>query len=145
MNKNNQLFGILIDWTNIYVNVSIVSAKKINKSISEVRWSDMTAVQVYNLHRALYGIYHLSTKFRDKQMKLFNAFLDSSSSKSDQTPGSIEYCHETNSIRVVCKDRRYVNFRSLRIVGKKEITALDFYNGYIKNVPTEAQNIAFTT
>lgn len=123
----------------------IVSAKKINKAMSEVRWTDMSAIEVYNLHRALHGIYPLTTKFRDKLTKLFDAFIDSDlQSDIDLTPGTIQYCNKTHSIKVLCKDRKYVNFKSIRIVGKREITALDFFNGYIKNMSLEKrQCIAF--
>lgn len=105
----------------------------------------MTAIDVYNLHRALFGVYSLTTKFKDRQMKLFDAFIvDHNESNLDLSPGTIEYCNNTNSIKVLCKDKKYINFRSLRIIGKKEITALDFYNGYIKNMPIEKRKcIAF--
>ncbi|XP_061710613.1 methionyl-tRNA formyltransferase, mitochondrial [Cydia pomonella] len=117
----------------------VTYAKKINKSISDVRWSDMTATEVYNLYRAIYGLYPLTTTFRNKQLKLFDAFLDETvdSCSVSKPEGSLEYCEKKNAIRVLCKDKTYIYFRSLRIVGKKEITALDFYNGYIKNMPLE--------
>ncbi|XP_049869968.1 methionyl-tRNA formyltransferase, mitochondrial [Pectinophora gossypiella] len=116
----------------------VTYAKKINKDISEVRWPEMSSTEVYNLYRAIYGLYPLTTKFRDKQMKLFDAFLHKTQEFDHSKPvGSLEYCEETNAIKVLCKDRRYVYFRSLRIVGKREISALDFYNGYIKNMPVE--------
>lgn len=105
----------------------------------------MTAKEVYNLHRALFGVQSLTTKFKDRQLKLFGAFLvDHTQNNLNLSPGTIEYCNTTNSVKVLCKDNRYVHFRSLRIIGKKEITALDFYNGYIKNMPIEKRNcIAF--
>lgn len=105
----------------------------------------MTAVDVYNLYRALYGVHSLTTKFKDRQIKLFDAFIvDQAQTNVDLRPGTIEYCNTTNSIKVVCKDIKYVHFRSLRIVGKREISALDFYNGYIKNMPVEKRKyIAF--
>lgn len=105
----------------------------------------MTAIDVYNLHRALFGVYTLTTKFKDRQMKLFDAFLvNQTQTNLDLSPGTIEYCNTTNSIKVLCKDKKYVHFRSLRIIGKKEITAVDFYNGYIKNMPIEKRkSIAF--
>ncbi|KAF9815896.1 hypothetical protein SFRURICE_009794 [Spodoptera frugiperda] len=116
----------------------VTYAKKIHKSISEVRWSTMSAVEVYNLYRAIYGVYPLTTTFKDKRMKLFEAFLnDNSIDHSDKPIGTIEYCDKTKAIRILCKDRRYIYFRSLRIVGKRQISALDFYNGYIKNIPTD--------
>lgn len=116
-------------------NEGVTYAKKINKSIGEVKWSEMKAEEVYNLHRAIYGIYPITTTFRDKPMKLFQCFLHETSECCDnRLVGSIDYCHTTNAIKVLCKDRKYVYFKSLRILGKREITALDFYNGYIKNI-----------
>ncbi|KAJ8733270.1 hypothetical protein PYW08_001568 [Mythimna loreyi] len=116
----------------------ITYATKIHKSISEVRWSQMTAVEVYNLFRAIYSLYSLTTTFKDKQMKLFDAFLhDDKIDHSDKPVGTLEFNAETNAIRILCKDRRYIYFKSVRIVGKRQISALDFYNGYIKNVPLE--------
>lgn len=112
-----------------------VTAKKINKSISEVSWTEKSAKEVYNLYRAIYGVYPLTTKFRDKQMKLFDAFLVKTDPEFEDKPiGTLEYCQETQAIRILCKDKRFIYFKSLRIVGKREISALDFYNGYVKNI-----------
>lgn len=97
----------------------------------------MDAIQVYNLYRAIYGLYPLMTKFRDKHMKLFDAFLENEEVARDLLPGTLEYNENTNAIRIVCKDRRYIYFKAVRVVGKRKISALDFYNGYIKNVPVE--------
>ncbi|CAG4919360.1 unnamed protein product [Colias eurytheme] len=117
----------------------VTYAKKINKTISEVRWSEMTATQVYNLYRAIYGLYPLTTTFRDKPMKLFNAFLvpDENIERNSQPIGSLEYCTQNDALKILCMDRKYIYFKSLRILGKREITALDFYNGYIKNIPLD--------
>lgn len=70
-------------------------------------------------------------------MKLFDAFLENEEVAHDMAPGTLEYNENTNSIRIVCKDRRYVYFKAVRVIGKRKISALDFYNGYIKNVPVE--------
>ncbi|CAG9795062.1 unnamed protein product [Diatraea saccharalis] len=116
-------------------NYGVTYARKINKSISEVRWTEMKATDVYNLYRAVYGLYPLSSKFRDKTVKLFGAFLDHTEEieKSHLPIGTLKYCHKVNAIKVLCKDMKYICFKSIRIVGKREISALDFYNGYIKN------------
>ncbi|XP_053603283.1 methionyl-tRNA formyltransferase, mitochondrial [Plodia interpunctella] len=121
----------------------VTYAKKINKSNSEVRWSEMDALQVYNLYRAIYGIYPLTTKFRDKPMKLFGAFITSPEDTADRntSPGTVEYCKKSDALRILCKDRKYVYFKSVRIVGKREITAVDFYNGYIKNMSIEKRKL----
>ncbi|XP_021203016.2 methionyl-tRNA formyltransferase, mitochondrial isoform X2 [Bombyx mori] len=117
----------------------VTYAKKINKSISEVNWAQMTSRDIYNLYRAIYGLYALSTKYKDKHLKLFNAFLsDEDTEENLYSPvGTVEYCKKRDAIRILCKDRKYIYFKSLRIVGKKEISALDFYNGYIKNLAVE--------
>ncbi|XP_048479186.1 methionyl-tRNA formyltransferase, mitochondrial [Plutella xylostella] len=119
----------------------VTYAKKISKDISEVRWSEMTSTEVYNLYRAIYGVYPLSTKFKDKQIKLFDAFIVSGECTNINAQiGSLEYCDKRHAIKVLCKDKRYIYFKSLRIVGKRKISATDFYNGYIKNVPSDLRN-----
>ncbi|RVE54061.1 hypothetical protein evm_001184 [Chilo suppressalis] len=120
-------------------NDGVTYARKINKSISDVRWTDMNAVDVYNLYRAIYGLYSLTSKYRDKRVKLFGAFLyDTEETEKNNLPaGTLTYCHRTNAIKVLCKDNKYIYFKSIRIVGKREISALDFYNGYIKNTLLE--------
>ncbi|XP_039750161.1 methionyl-tRNA formyltransferase, mitochondrial [Pararge aegeria] len=116
-------------------NEGVLYAKKINKRISEVNWAEKSAKEVYNLYRAIYGLYALTTKFKDKQMKLFDAFLvDTDPVVEEKSVGTLEYCEKTQAIRILCKDKRFIYFKSLRIVGKREISALDFYNGYIKNM-----------
>ncbi|CAB3239320.1 unnamed protein product [Arctia plantaginis] len=123
--------------------VGVTYAKKINKSISVVRWSQMTAAEVYNLYRAIYGLFPLTTKFQGKQMKLFDAFIHNPDNVElkNKPIGTVEYCDSTKAIRILCKDLRYIYFRSLRIVGKRQISALDFYNGYIKNVSLEKRDL----
>ncbi|CAH4035778.1 methionyl-tRNA formyltransferase, mitochondrial [Pieris brassicae] len=124
----------------------VTYAKKINKSISEVKWSEMTATQVYNLYRATYSLHPLKTTFRGKPMKLFNAFLIKNQTEYEKKPiGSLEYCKNTDAIRILCKDNKYVYFKSLRILGKREITALDFYNGYIKNVSLDKRKFVVSS
>ncbi|CAH2105435.1 unnamed protein product [Euphydryas editha] len=123
-------------------NEGVTYAKKINKGISEVRWFDMSAEDVYNLYRAIYGLYPLTTKFREKQIKLFNGFLvENDPEYTNKSVGSLEYCEKTKAIRVLCKDKKFIYFRSLRVLGKREISALDFYNGYIKNVSIDKRNV----
>lgn len=70
-------------------------------------------------------------------MKLYDAFLENEEVAHDKLPGTLEYSENINAIRIVCKDRRYIYFKAVRVVGKRKISALDFYNGYIKNVPVD--------
>lgn len=95
----------------------------------------MTATQVYNLYRGIYGLHDLTTTFNGKPIKLFDAFVIENQTEYETKPiGSLEYCEKTDALRILCKDNKYVYFKSIRIYGKRKITALDFYNGYIKNI-----------
>lgn len=49
-----------------------IVAPKITSKISLVKWDEMTAKNVYDLHRGLLGLYPLTTKFGDKTVKLFD-------------------------------------------------------------------------
>lgn len=49
-----------------------IVAPKITSKISLVKWDEMTAKNMYDLHRGLLGLYPLTTKFGDKTIKLFD-------------------------------------------------------------------------
>lgn len=52
-----------------------ISAPKIRKTISIVKWNEMTAKDVYNLQRALTGIFSLRTTFQGKPIKILGIKL----------------------------------------------------------------------
>lgn len=49
-----------------------ISAPKITSKISLVNWDQMSAKQVYNLHRALLGLYPLTTSYQNTKVKLLD-------------------------------------------------------------------------
>ncbi|GBP59472.1 Methionyl-tRNA formyltransferase, mitochondrial [Eumeta japonica] len=69
----------------------VTYARKISKDINEVRWSEMTAQEVYNLYRAVYGLYQLVTNYNEKRVKLFDAFLCNENQTSECTLKEIDH------------------------------------------------------
>ncbi|KAF7403041.1 hypothetical protein HZH66_005308 [Vespula vulgaris] len=47
-------------------------APKFTSKISLIKWDEMSAIDIYNLQRALVGLYPLTTKFRNTMIKLLD-------------------------------------------------------------------------
>lgn len=96
----------------------------------------MTALQIYNLYRALYSYKPLVTNWNNHSIKLIDIKLEETSSKDTIiAPGTIEYVKRTKQLRVYCSDGRCVIVNKLGIEGKRIMTAMEFTNGYIKKLP----------
>ncbi|XP_014245621.1 methionyl-tRNA formyltransferase, mitochondrial isoform X2 [Cimex lectularius] len=152
----------------------VTYAPKINASMSEVDWSKLSALEVYNLHRALSSIFPLKTHWHGQSVKLISLELDkelkkidnemrsSSQSalsflndgfegvpkttkikKSDTNAGNLEFCKITKIIKVKCCDGNNVIVRTIR-VGKKTISAVDFFNGFMSKKSKEMWNFRST-
>lgn len=118
------------------------SAPKFGPSLAKINWKESTSIQVYNLSRALFGVYQLETMFRSHHLKLKRVYISIGESKCDavnkitKSPGHFDFIKDKNVIRVWCKNETTIYFNSVQIKGKREMSALDFRNGYMKNVPT---------
>ena len=122
------------------MNAFCVSAPRINSSLANVDWQKMSSIQVFNLHRALVGLYSLSTSWHGLSIKLLEpVLLDDKLSVSERTsnswllnsPGCIELDHSERILRVLCADNKWIGFKMVKIQGRKSMTAQDFYNGFI--------------
>lgn len=111
--------------------IYILTAPKIQKDIGIVKWDNMTAAEVYNLYRGLFGIYDLKTTWCSKQVHLLCIslnFLQESKlfdNNSALSPGTLEYCKETQGLRVHCTDKP-LYICSIQ-VGHKLYTASQFF------------------
>lgn len=47
-------------------------APKFTSKLSLIKWDEMSAIDIYNLQRALVGLYSLTTKFRNTTIKLLD-------------------------------------------------------------------------
>lgn len=52
-------------------------------------------------------------------------------------PGCFRYVKEKQVIRVWCKDGQSVYFDTVGVPGKKNMSATDFRNGFMKHVPED--------
>jgi len=71
--QNTSIFQLL--HLNYFIDISWwlhFVAPKVTSKISLVKWDEMTAKNVYDLHRALLGLYPLKTKFDGMTIKLLN-------------------------------------------------------------------------
>ena len=130
----------------------LYSARKIRKEDAVVNWSQKTAEEVFNLHRALSHIYRLSTSWFDHTLKLVDveldnvtefdpankAAIDKLGSTNAIIPGLVEFSHDRSLLRVQCKDGRWVTVKAIVILGKpcgkSPFTAFEFYCQYVEQV-----------
>uniref|UniRef100_A0A182QKK2 Methionyl-tRNA formyltransferase, mitochondrial n=1 Tax=Anopheles farauti TaxID=69004 RepID=A0A182QKK2_9DIPT len=117
-------------------------APKIDSKFAEIRWTDATALQLYDRYRSLYGLRPLTTTFGGELVKIFklsfNRDQTTPSPLSRLEPGSIEYSKRSKQLLVRCCDGLALEILQLSIAGKKLLTGQDFYNGFLsKKTPLE--------
>jgi methionyl-tRNA formyltransferase len=92
----------------------------------------MSALEVYDLHRALYSFKSLTTTFRNEVVKL----LEVSKNESDVDhvePGCIKFSWKLKKILVGCRDGKSIAVSKLSL-GKKTMSASDFRNGFLSKL-----------
>ncbi|KAI4499950.1 hypothetical protein M0802_004820 [Mischocyttarus mexicanus] len=111
-------------------------APKLTSKISLIKWDEMSATDIYNLQRALVGLYPLTTKFRDMTIKLLDI-------RKIDKPGCLSHLEsnisgiatfdKVNNVLIVkCKNDSWISVTQLRIPGHRLMNANDFNNGFIR-------------
>ncbi|XP_048886574.1 methionyl-tRNA formyltransferase, mitochondrial [Brienomyrus brachyistius] len=126
----------------------VTSAPKISTSMSWIVWEEHTCDQIDRLFRAIGSRIPLRTLWMGEPIKLLDfvgKFHTSLSGAEAETPGTVRYDRESDSLLVSCKDGR-VAFRAVML--KKRLSALDFYNGYLhpfflKKLPRQQKKCVF--
>lgn len=121
----------------------MLSAKKLNKEVAIVKWNDLSALEVYNLYRALFGLYELKTTWQGIPIKLlcltlrdFNDNGMESIKLKSLPPGSVRYSGEHQVLLVTCRDKP-IGVCTLAVKGKL-YCAKNFYRGFITQSRTAA-------
>lgn len=111
----------------------MLAAPRVTSSLAAIKWQDMEAMQIYNLHRALTGIYSLTTTWHGLPIKLLEPSLEIGTCKQEllNRPGYVELDHKSRVLRVLCADNKWIGFRAIVVPGKKPMSPQDFYNGYM--------------
>ncbi|XP_070522001.1 methionyl-tRNA formyltransferase, mitochondrial isoform X2 [Cardiocondyla obscurior] len=109
-------------------------APKITSKISVVNWNEMTANNVYDLHRALVGLYPLKTKFDGMGVKLLNVQQTSRprDEKNADVPGVVRFNWKTNALVVTCKGPSWISVMKVSVEHYSVMSARDFANGFIR-------------
>lgn len=115
-------------------NSNSISAPKIDDSMTVIKWDEMSARHIFNLHRALYSFKSLKTSWQGRPIKLIELeeFEDSSIPFQSCEPGTVEYLKTQRCLRVLCADGRYLLIKKVQVQGKNVHTASDFNNGFLK-------------
>lgn len=94
----------------------------------------MTALEVYDLYRALYSFRQLVTSFKGGQVKLLEVSISTDSdSKDHAAAGQIKFSKKSKKILVGCGDGKAVEIVKLMYI-KKTMTAADFHNGFLSKI-----------
>lgn len=118
----------------------MLAAPRVTSSLAAIKWQNMEAMKVYNLHRALIGKYALTTAWHDLPIKLLEPSLlpgtcererRTSSTAPLNVPGCIELDRTGRVLRVLCADKQWIGFGAVGVPGKRPMSPRDFYNGYI--------------
>ncbi|XP_030376372.1 methionyl-tRNA formyltransferase, mitochondrial [Scaptodrosophila lebanonensis] len=113
-------------------NYSATYAPKITSRITEVVWSDSSAVELYARHRALYGFKSLTTSFHEKQIQLLELRVpEHPLTMASQTPGHFSYQRARKSLLINCALGTQLEVLQLRMQNKKPMSAQEFSNGFL--------------
>lgn len=93
----------------------------------------MSALEVYDLHRALYSFKSLTTTFRKEPVKLLEVSKNESEEDHVVEPGHIKYSWKLKKILVGCKDGKSIGVSKLSL-SKKTMSASDFRNGFLSKL-----------
>lgn len=95
----------------------------------------MTAREVFNLFRALYGFRPILTGFDNVLVKLLDIRIhECSSVEGLSSGGSFSFDRSNNRLIVKCADRS-ISVGQLQVVGKPKMNAVQFMNGFVKKRP----------
>ncbi|NXX45930.1 FMT protein, partial [Tricholaema leucomelas] len=117
----------------------VTFAPKISIAESCIKWEEQTAAQIIQLHRAIGSMFPLQTLWKGTTVKLLDLVeVDNIPGFSDQVlndcgaaPGSLLY-HKASQMLIARCRVGWVGIKG--VVLKKQLTAVDFYNGYMHSL-----------
>lgn len=111
-------------------------APKIDNEFCEVRWSQMSSTEVYDLYRSIYSFKNVTTSFKNEPVKLIEIVKAIGHEPDEEAlnskPGHLLFCKRSKKLLVKCADQNYIEIKQLAIGKKKAMSAVDFNNGFLK-------------
>ncbi|KAJ8961726.1 hypothetical protein NQ318_021326 [Aromia moschata] len=115
----------------------VTYAPKVTSDFAVVRWDELSSSQIYNLDRAMSGLFPLTTSWEGIPLKLIgireSAFSESAFGDIDETflkPGFLSYNKRSKTLKVVCAMRTCVSVEKIGVFGKRIMTGSEFCIGY---------------
>ncbi|XP_069481199.1 methionyl-tRNA formyltransferase, mitochondrial isoform X2 [Ambystoma mexicanum] len=106
-------------------------APKLTAAVGCIKWEEQTPVHILRLERALRTVIPLQTVYMGSTVKLLD-FVEApnvaESQEHEALPGVLRYHKQSQTLCVRCKDG-WVGVRTIKL--KKNLSAADFYNGYL--------------
>ncbi|XP_053954217.1 methionyl-tRNA formyltransferase, mitochondrial [Anastrepha ludens] len=129
-------------------NENATFAPKITNAITEVNWSQISAEQLHRRFRALFGFKHLNTRFQNKIVQLVDVKLpvlqETPAYLNNGECGKFMYDRKRRCVLVRCAGDSYIELHQLRVEGKRVMTAMEFNNGFLKEMKS-TQPLLFTS
>lgn len=100
-------------------------------ALSYVDWKRMSAREVFNLFRSLYGFRPVLTEFNGHVVKLVDMEIIASTFHGHLPKGLFVFDRVTNRLVVNCHGDS-VAVKGVQVMGKKPMTAAQFINGFVK-------------
>ena len=92
--------------------------------------------------RAYNSTIGIQTIFQGSKVRLTKVCILPSKQEPQQRPGSFFFDKNSNTLSVVCGDGNALGIEKLKIEGRREISALDFRNGFIRQKNSNFDNYA---
>ncbi|KAK9881880.1 hypothetical protein WA026_018075 [Henosepilachna vigintioctopunctata] len=117
---------------------NVTFAPKVTSKFSSINWKAMPSNQIYNLERAVRGFLHVTTTWNGETIKLFEIKrTEEQALHDDRDEGFIIYDENSELLKVLCLDRKYVTIEKVQPHKRKIMSAKDFNNGFVKKTPIE--------
>lgn len=129
--------------------LGVTYAPKVDKKPELVRWHEQTAMEIFNLYRAFFSFKSLVTNWQEIPMKLISISIREVTSSNqlnvlqDKMPGSFLFHKQERCLIVKCAQDTFLNVLSIGIEGRRIMSALDFYNGFIRKRPKSPETTKF--
>lgn len=113
-------------------------APKIRSEMCIIKWNKMSAKRIYDLHRALFGLYPLTTFLEDTKVKFLDIELIDPTLSSDlisklegEAPGTVIFDRERDILIVKCIDDSFIAVKKMSVENTRCKSATDFRNGFL--------------
>ncbi|XP_053997288.1 methionyl-tRNA formyltransferase, mitochondrial isoform X1 [Hylaeus anthracinus] len=113
---------------------NVTYAPKITSKIAVIKWNEMSARNIYDLHRALLGVYPITATFQNAKIKLHDVKEIKESIPSTlegEMPGVVIYDKKSDALIIKCKGGNCISVKKVVMKGRSPMSARDFYNGFM--------------